>query len=80
MPKSSSDHLQNDADRGKGSSEPDGPMQPGNNSMSGQLGHRDPDPLEDGADSDFPEPGSSPEHSFEGELEDKPESKVKKPA
>jgi hypothetical protein len=23
--------------------------------------------MQDGADSDFPEPGSSPEHSFEGE-------------
>jgi len=24
--------------------------------------------MQDGADSDFPEPGHSPEHSFEGEL------------
>jgi hypothetical protein len=24
--------------------------------------------MQDGADSDFPEPGHSPEHSFEGEF------------
>jgi hypothetical protein len=24
--------------------------------------------MQDGADSDFPEPGTSPEHSFEGEF------------
>ena len=68
MPKSVSDHLHNDADRGNGSQEPDDCAQPGNNSMRDQLGHRNADPLVDGADSDFPEPGHSPEHSFEGEL------------
>ena len=68
MPKSVSDHLHNDADRGKGSQEPDDRAQPGNNSMRDHLGHRNADPLVDGADSDFPEPGHSPEHSFEGEL------------
>ena len=68
MPKSVSDHLHNDADRGKGSLEPDERTQTGNNSMKDQLGHRHPDPVQDGADSDFPEPGHSPEHSFEGEL------------
>jgi len=68
MPKSVSDHLKNDADRGKGSQEPDERTQAGNNSMKDQLGHRNPDPTQDGADSDFPEPGPSPEHSFEGEL------------
>jgi hypothetical protein len=36
--------------------------------MRDQLGHRNADPMVDGADSDFPEPGHSPEHSFEGEL------------
>jgi hypothetical protein len=66
-----SDHLKNDSDRGKGSLEPDERTQPGNNSMKGQLSHRDPDPMVQGADSDFPEPGQSPEHSFEGELEKK---------
>jgi hypothetical protein len=39
--------------------------------MKDQLGHRNPDPIQDGADSDFPEPGHSPEHSFEGEFEKK---------
>jgi len=71
MPKSASDHLQNDSDRGKGSLEPDERNQPGNNSMKGQLSHRDPDPIVEGADSDFPEPGYSPEHSFEGKLQKK---------
>jgi hypothetical protein len=60
------DHLKDDPDRGKGGQEPDNPNQPGNNSMNGQLGHRDNHPLVPGADSDFPEPGQSPEHSFEG--------------
>jgi hypothetical protein len=68
MPSSTSDHLLNDADRGKGSKEPDERNQSGNNSMAGQLGHRDPDPIQEGADSDFPEPGQSPEHSFEVKL------------
>ena len=62
------DHLKDDADRGKGGQEPDDPYQPGNNSMNGQLGHRDNNPLVEGADSDFPEPGQSPEHSFEGKV------------
>ncbi len=68
MPTSASDHLKNDADRGKGSKEPDDRTQSGNNSMTGQLSHRDKNPLVEGADSDFPEPGQSPEHSFEGKL------------
>jgi len=70
MTKSVSDHLKNDPDRGKGSQEPDNRNQSGNSSMNGQLGHRNPDPTQDGADSDFPEPGQSPEHSFEGEFKD----------
>jgi len=37
--------------------------------MQGQLGHRDQDPMLKSADTDFPEPGGSPEHS--GEPEDK---------
>jgi hypothetical protein len=68
MPSSTSDHLRNDADRGKGSLEPDERNQAGNNSMKGQLSHRDKDPLVEGSDTDFPEPGQSPEHSFEGKL------------
>ena len=33
--------------------------------LSGQIGHRDEDELLKDADTDFPEPGSSPEHSGE---------------
>ncbi len=68
MPTHAADHLKNDSDRGKGSMEPDDRKQAGNNSMKGQLPHRNSDPMVDGADSDFPEPGDSPEHSFEGEV------------
>ena len=39
----------------------------GNTSLSGQLGHRDQDPLIKSSDSDFPEPGGNPEHSGEPE-------------
>lgn len=39
----------------------------GNTSLSGQLGHRDQDPLLKSSDSDFPEPGGNPEHSGEPE-------------
>jgi hypothetical protein len=66
MPDSTTDHLKNDPDRHKGSLEPDERKEAGNNSMTGQLSHRDEHPLVEGADSDFPEPGESPEHSFEG--------------
>jgi hypothetical protein len=79
MPSSTSDHLLNDADRGKGSKEPDERNQSGNNSMAGQLGHRDPDPIQEGADSDFPEPGQSPEHSFEGKAGKKNLKAAKRP-
>jgi hypothetical protein len=68
MPKSATDHLNDDPDRGKGSKEPDNRTQASNSSLKDQLGHRNPHPLQDGADTDFPEPGSSPEHSFEGEI------------
>ena len=71
MTQSASDHLKNDPDRGKGSKEPDDPTQSGNNSMKGQLSHREKSPLVEGADTDFPEPGFSPEHSFEGKLQKK---------
>ena len=58
--------LANDQDRGKGAVEQDRPQEPpGNTSMQGQLGHRDQNPLLKSADSDFPEPGGSAEHSGE---------------
>ena len=61
------DDLKNDQDRFKGALEPDDRSQPGNNSLQGQLGHRDQDPILKAADSDFPEPGENPEHSGEEE-------------
>jgi hypothetical protein len=58
--------LADDQDRGKGAVEQDRPQeQPGNTSMQGQLGHRDQNPLLKSSDTDFPEPGGTPEHSGE---------------
>jgi len=54
-----------DQDRFKGAVEQEEPNQEGNTSMNGQLGHRDQDEMIKDADSDFPEPGQSPEHSGE---------------
>ncbi|MGB8480545.1 MAG: hypothetical protein WCE63_17205 [Acidobacteriaceae bacterium] len=59
-----------DADENKGVVEDSSPRQPGKpqksqESMTGQLGHRNADDLINGNDTDFPEPGSSPEHSGE---------------
>ncbi len=65
-----------DQDRGKGAVEQDQPKQMGNTSIRGQLGHRDQDPLLKAADTDFPEPGSSPEHSGEKENPKKPQADV----
>jgi hypothetical protein len=57
--------MHKDQDRLKGALEPDDRSQPGNNSLRGQLGHRDQDPLLKQFDTDFPEPGENPEHSGE---------------
>jgi len=56
-----------DQDRCKGAIEQDAPNEEGNTSLQGQLGHRDQDPILKSADTDFPEPGESPEHSGEPE-------------
>ena len=56
-----------DQDRLKGALEQENREQHGNNSMQGQLGHRDQDPLLKQFDTDFPEPGENPEHSGEPE-------------
>ena len=56
-----------DADRCKGAFEPENPREKGNTSLHGQLPHRTDDSLIKSADSDFPEPGSNPEHSGEKE-------------
>ncbi len=61
-----------DGDEHKGAVEDDsaphkGDHEPGNVSRTGQIGHRSADTLVggvgDGEDSDFPEPGSNPEHT-----------------
>lgn len=54
-----------DQDSAKGAVEQDDLNHFGNNSLAGQIGHRDQDPLLKDADSDFPEPGENPEHSGE---------------
>jgi hypothetical protein len=56
-----------DEDAGKGAVEQDRPDEPTNTSLSGQLGHRDRDPLVKSSDSDFPEPGQNEEHTGEPE-------------
>ncbi len=57
-----------DSDEHKGAVEDDLPHLRGerpepHGSLSGQIGHRESNPLEEGEDTDYPEPGSSPEHS-----------------
>ena len=54
-----------DNDLAKGATEDETPGEKNMTSMTGQLGHRDEDPMIKDADSDFPEPGESPEHSGE---------------
>lgn len=61
-------HRHPDNDEHKGTVEDDSPHlrddpPAAHPSYRGQLGHRNPDEMIDGNDSDFPEPGSSPEHS-----------------
>ena len=58
---------EHDADESKGAVEQDKPGQFNNTSMSDQLPHRPNDKRISGNDTDFPEPGSSPEHSGERE-------------
>ena len=59
--------TRHDQDASKGATEETDRTTPGNPGMEGQLGHRDQDPRIKGSDSDFPEPGGSPEHSGEPE-------------
>jgi len=54
-----------DQDAAKGAKELDEPTIGENIGLRDQLGHRDQDPMLKDADSDFPEPGQSPEHSGE---------------
>lgn len=53
----------NDPDRAKGATENDARDRDQNAGLASQLGHRDQNPILKDADSDFPEPGGSPEHS-----------------
>jgi hypothetical protein len=56
-----------DGDKQKGAVEEE-ISQPSSNdrpNLQGQIGHRDQDEMLKDADTDFPEPGSSPEHSGE---------------
>jgi hypothetical protein len=55
----------NDPDKAKGATEGEDHDHQQNEGVAGQLGHRDQDPILKDADSDFPEPGDSPEHSAE---------------
>jgi hypothetical protein len=57
-----------DADEHKGVVEDDSPHLRGErpasvDSMTGQLGHRNADEMTAGNDTDYPEPGSNPEHT-----------------
>ncbi|MGO9208694.1 MAG: hypothetical protein ACLPXM_20530 [Terriglobales bacterium] len=61
-------YLINDNDLHKGACEEDNARQKPQARFKGQLSHRESDPLIKSSDSDFPEPGSSPEHSGEPEA------------
>jgi hypothetical protein len=56
-----------DSDRHKGAVEEEitVPATNGEPYLQGQLGHRDEDEMLKDSDTDFPEPGNSPEHSGE---------------
>ena len=63
--------ITKDQDRSKGAVEQEERDPSDNTSMQGQLGHRDQDPMLKSSDTDFPEPGGSPEHSGEPQDEKK---------
>jgi hypothetical protein len=63
MPKEK--HPDSDFKKGAVEEETSTPSTNGQSNLQGQLGHRDQDAMIKDADSDFPEPGSSPEHSGE---------------
>ena len=52
-----------DADARKGAVEQESRDQKTNTSLSGQMQHRNKSPMADTLDTDFPEPGMSPEHT-----------------
>ena len=57
-----------DEDMRKGATETEDHHEPGNIGLQQQIGHRDQDPMLKDADTDFPEPGESPEHSGERRI------------
>jgi hypothetical protein len=63
MPKQ--DHPDSDIHKGAVEEEISTPSTSGDPNLQGQLGHRDQEEMLKDADTDFPEPGSSPEHSGE---------------
>jgi hypothetical protein len=63
MPKQ--EHPDSDHHKGAVEEETTTPAQGAEPYLQGQLGHRDEDEMIKDADTDFPEPGSSPEHSGE---------------
>lgn len=54
-----------DQDAAKGAKETQDQTEEGNVAFREQLGHRDQDSMLKDADTDFPEPGESPEHTGE---------------
>lgn len=62
-----------DQDRSKGAVEEESSSSHATE-MQGQLPHRDQDPMIKSADSDFPEPGGSPERTGEPEDKKKPDA------
>jgi len=63
MPKQQ--HPDSDIHKGAVEEETSTPSTGGEPNLHDQLGHRDQDAMLKDADTDFPEPGSSPEHSGE---------------
>lgn len=57
--------IQKDPYAHQGAVEQDKPNQKTNNSLNGQMGHRNKPADLDTLDTDFPEPGQNPEHSGE---------------
>jgi hypothetical protein len=64
MPKQ--EHPDGDRKKGAVEEETSAPSNNGRPNLQSQIGHRDQDEMLKDADTDFPEPGSGPEHS--GEL------------
>jgi hypothetical protein len=63
MPKE--EHPDSDRQKGAVEEETTVPATNGEPYLQGQLGHRDEDEMLKDSDTDFPEPGNTPEHSGE---------------